>query len=107
MVAGPLQEYQRRLQTHEEIASRLRALHLWLGWLRLATVVLFLAVAWFTIFLSEGPRWCVLIPIALFVALGVWQGNVSRQLVKARRAAEIYRLGIARIEDRWIGLEVR
>jgi hypothetical protein len=107
VVAGPLQEYQRRLQTHEEIASRLRALHLWLGWLRLATVVLFLAVAWFTIFLSEGPRWCVLIPIALFVALGVWQGNVSRQLGKARRAAEIYRLGIARIEDRWIGLEVR
>jgi hypothetical protein len=105
--AGPLQEYQRRLQAHEANAGKLKSLHLWLGWLRLATVVLFLAVAWITLFLREGPRWCVLIPIVLFVALGVWQGNVSRQLSKARRAAELYRLGIARIEDRWIGLEVR
>jgi hypothetical protein len=106
-VAGPLQEYQRRLQMHEQIASNLRARHLLLGWLRLATVVLFLTVAWFTIFLRDGPRWCVLIPIVLFLALGVWQGNVSRHLGKARRAAELYRLGIARIEDRWLGLEVR
>jgi hypothetical protein len=105
--AGPLEEYQRRLQAHEEQVSKLKALHLWLGWLRLATVVLFLGVAWFTIFLSEGPRWCVAIPIVLFVALGVWQGRVSRRLSSAQRAAEIYRQGIARIEDRWIGLEVR
>jgi MutS domain V len=105
--AGPLEEYQRRLQTHEEQASKLKALHLWLGWLRLATVVLFLGVAWFTIFLSEGPRWCLAIPIVLFVALGVWQGRVSRRLSSAQRAAEIYRWGMARIEDRWIGLEVR
>ena len=105
--AGPLQEYQRRLQAHEEQAAKLKALHLWLGWLRLAAVVLFLGVAWFTIFLSEGPRWCLAIPIGLFIALGVWQGRVSRRLGSAQRAAEIYRRGIARIEDRWIGLEVR
>jgi hypothetical protein len=105
--SGPLEEYQRRLRAHEEQASKLKALHLWLGWLRLATVVLFLGLAWFTIFLSEGPRWCVAIPIVLFVALGVWQGTESRRLSSAQRAAEIYRRGIARIEDRWIGLEVR
>jgi ABC-type multidrug transport system fused ATPase/permease subunit len=105
--AGPLDEYQRRLRAHEEQAAKLKALHLWLGWLRLATVVLFLGVAWFTIFLSEGPRWCVLIPIVLFVGLGVWQGGASRRLSSAQRAAEIYRRGIARVEDRWIGLEVR
>jgi hypothetical protein len=105
--AGPLQEYQRRLLTHEERASKLTKLHLILGWLRLATVVLLLGVAWLTIFLEEGPRWAVFVPIVLFVALGVWQGRVSRQLSTARRAAEIYRRGIARIEDRWIGMEVR
>jgi hypothetical protein len=105
--AGPLHEYQRRLLSREEGASKLTALHLLLGWLRLATVVLFLGVAWLTIFLKDGPRWGVLVPIVLFVALGVWQGRVSRRLSTARRAAEIYRRGIARIEDRWIGLEVR
>ena len=51
--AGPLQEYQRRLRAHEEQATKLKALHLWLGWLRLATVVLFLGVAWVTIFLAK------------------------------------------------------
>jgi len=105
--ARPLQEYQRRFVLREERASKLTGLHLLLGWLRLATVGLFLGVAWFTIFLSEGPRWCVAIPVVLFVALGVWQGGVSRRLGLARRAAEIYRRGIARIEDRWIGQEVR
>ncbi len=105
--AGPLQEYQQRLLAREERASKLTTLHLLLGWLRLATVVLFLGVAWLTIFLEDGPRWSVLVPIVLFVALGVWQGRVSRRLGTARRAAEIYRRGIARIEDRWIGLEVR
>ena len=106
-LAGPLEEYRRRFRTHEEQASKVKSLHLWLGWLRLVAVVLFLGVAWFTIFLGEGPRWCVLIPIGMFVALGVWQGKASRELSKVRRAAEIYRLGIARIEDRWVGLEAR
>ncbi len=103
----PLQEYQRRLLAREERASKLRNLHLLLGWLRLATVVLFLGVAWTTIFLKHGPRWGVFLPMVLFVALGVWQGRVSRRLSTAQRAAEMYRRGMARIEDRWIGLEVR
>ena len=107
VAGGPLEEYQRRLKAHEADALRIKALHLRLGWLRLATVVLFLGVAWFSIFLNEGPRWSVLIPITLFVALGVWQGKASRQLSKARRAVEMYRLGIARVEDRWVGLETR
>jgi hypothetical protein len=105
--AEPLEEYRRRLVVHEERASQLKATHLWLGYLRLATVLLFLGVAWFTIFLSEGPRWVVVVPMVVFVALGVWQGGVTRRLGAARRAAEIYRLGMARVEDRWVGLEER
>ena len=45
--------------------------------------------------------------MGVFVALGVWQGGVSRRWSTARRAAEMYRRGMARVEDRWIGLEVR
>jgi hypothetical protein len=105
--SGPVEEYRRRLLVHEERASKLKALHLWLGYLRLATVLGFVGVAWFTIFLSEGPRWAVVLPMVLFVALGVWQGRVTRRLGAARRSAEIYRLGLARVEDRWVGLEER
>ncbi len=107
MLGGPLEEYQRRLRMREERASQLRAQHLLLGWSRLAAALLFLGVAWFTIFLKDGPPWTVALPIVLFVALGLWQGRVSRRFAEARRAVEIYRLGMARIEDRWVGLELR
>ncbi|MGA8939826.1 MAG: mismatch repair protein [Acidobacteriaceae bacterium] len=107
VLAGPLEEYRRRLLAREGRESSLKAQYLWLGALRLATVVAFLLVAWFAVFLKDGPQWTVLVPMVLFVALGVWMGRVSRRLSTARRAAEMYRLGIARIEDRWVGLQER
>ena len=107
VVAGPMVEYRRRLLEHERRAERLRAMHLRLGYVRLALVAAFLAAAWFGVFLKEGPRWLVLVPMALFVAVGVGLGRVSRRLGVARRAAEMYRLGMARMEDRWVGLEMR
>src|ERR1700679_2946232 len=100
VVAGPMVEYRRRLLAHEERAARLRAMHLWLGYARLALVVGFLAASWFGVFLKEGPRWLVLVPMALFVVVGVGLGRVSRRLGVARRAAGMYRLGVARVEDR-------
>ena len=107
VLAGPLEEYRRRLLAREGRESGLKSQHLWIGALRLGTVVGFLLVAWFTVFLKDGPQWTVLVPIVLFVVLGVWMGRVSRRLSRARRAAEMYRLGIARIEDRWVGLQER
>jgi predicted ATPase len=106
-MAAPMEAYRRRLLGHEERESGLKAWQLWLGYLRLALVVGFLAAAWFTVFLKEGPRWGVVVPMVLCVGVGVWLGRVSRRLGAARRAAEMYRLGMARIEDRWVGLEER
>ncbi|MGA7157541.1 MAG: mismatch repair protein [Acidobacteriaceae bacterium] len=103
----PLKEYGRRLGVHEDRESRLKAQHLWLGVLRLAAVVGFVVVAWFTVFLKEGPPWTLVIPMVLFLVLGAWMGRVSRRLSTARRAAAMYRLGIARMEDRWVGLQER
>ena len=103
----PMEEYRRRLLGHEERESSLKATHVWLGYVRVVLVVAFLVVAWFTIFMKQGPRWTVLVPMALFVALGVWMGRVSRRLSVARRSAEMYRVGMARIEDRWVGLQER
>jgi hypothetical protein len=107
VVAGPMVEYRRRLLEHERRAEGLRAMHLRLGYVRLALVAGFLAAAWFGVFLKEGPPWMVLVPMALFVVVGVWLGRISRRLGVARRAAEMYRLGMARMEDRWVGLEAR
>ena len=106
-LAAPMEEYRRRLLGHEERESGLKAWQLWLGYVRLALVAGFLAAAWYGLFLREVPRWWVTVPMGLFVAVGVWLGRVSRRLGVERRAAEIYRLGMARVEDRWVGLEER
>jgi hypothetical protein len=104
---APLDEYRRRLLAHESRESSLKATHLWVGYVRVALVVVFLLVAWFTIFQRYGPRWSVAVPIVLFLAVGMVHGRVLRKLSVARRSAEIYRLGMARIEDRWVGLKER
>jgi hypothetical protein len=103
---GPVEEYRRRLLVLEGREAGLKAQAFWLGYLRLATVVAFVAVSWFTVFLKEGPRWLVLVPFVLFVGLGVWMGRASRRLSLARRAAEMVRVGMARVEDRWAGAVV-
>jgi hypothetical protein len=106
-VEAPMEEYRRRLLAHEKRAAELKATHLWVGYVRLALVVVFLAVAWFTVFQRYGPRWLVAVPIVLFLAAGVVHGRVLRRLGIARRSAEIYRVGMARIEDRWVGMQER
>jgi hypothetical protein len=104
---APMEEYRRRLLVHEERESNLKATHLWVGYLRLLLVAAFVVTAWFTIFLKDGPRWLAVVPIVLFVVAGVVHGRVERRLSAARRSAEVYRLGMARIEDRWVGLNER
>jgi hypothetical protein len=104
---SPLEEYRRRLQAHEERAAGLKAIHVWVGYLRLLLVAIFLVTAWFTVFQRYGPRWLVAVPIGLFLAVGVYHGRVLRSHGVALRATEVYRKGIARIEDRWVGMSER
>ena len=102
-----MDEYRRRLLAHEERESSLKATHVWVGYVRVALVVAFLVAAWFTIFQRYGPRWVVAVPIVLFLVAGVVHGRVLRRLSVARGSAELYRVGMARIEDRWVGLKER
>ena len=104
---GPLEEYRRRLLVHEERESSLKAAHVWVGYLRVALVVAFLVVAWFTVFQRYGPRWSVVVPIVLFLVAGSVHGRVLRRQSVARRSAEMYRMGMARLEDRWMGWNER
>jgi hypothetical protein len=103
----PLDEYKRRLAAHEAREAQLKRTHVRVGYVRLGLVVVFLLTAWFTIFQRYGPRWSVAIPIALFLAVGVAHSRTLRRLKVAQRSAEMYRRGMARIEDRWIGLGER
>ncbi len=103
----PADVYLRRLQHHEQQESQLKATHLWVGYLRLFLALLFLITAWFTIFQRDAPRSLIAIPILLFLAAGILHARILRRLSTARRSAQVYRDGLARIEDRWYGLNPR
>jgi hypothetical protein len=98
------EEYARRLRLREAEVARLAKMHDRIGNLRLALGVVVLVVAWAVLFeRAFAPLW-LLAPMAAFVALVLYHSSVRRTRECAERAATYYRHGIARIEDRWIGL---
>ena len=66
-----------------------------------------LLVAWAVLFQRAfAPAW-LLVPVVAFVALVLYHAFVRRKRVSAQRAVDYYRHGVARLEDRWIGLGQR
>jgi hypothetical protein len=97
------EEYARRLAVREAEVARLVKVHERIGNARLALGVAVLVVAWGVLFeRALAPAW-LLVPVAAFIALVLYHSSVRRMRVSAERAADYYRHGIARIEDRWIG----
>jgi hypothetical protein len=101
------EEYGRRLAAREAAVARLTKAHERIGTLRLALGVVALLVAWAVLFeRAFAPVW-LLVPVAAFVALVLYHSFVRRKRVGAQRAVDYYRRGVARLEDRWIGLGQR
>jgi len=102
-----VEEYSRRLAVRQAEVARLAKVHERIGTGRLALGVAVLVVAWVVLFeRALAPVW-LLVPVAAFVALVLYHSSVRRKRVSAERAADYYRHGIARIEDRWSGLGER
>ena len=100
-------EYSRRLAVREAEVARLAKAHERIGSGRVALGVVTLVVAWLVLFeRALAPAW-LLVPVAAFIALVLYHSAVRRKRVSAERAADYYRHGIARLEDRWIGLGER
>jgi len=100
-------EYARRLAIREAEVARLAKVHERIGSGRVALGIIVLVVAWAALFeRALAPVW-LLVPVAAFVALVLYHASVRRMRVSADRAADYYRHGIARLEDRWMGLGER
>jgi hypothetical protein len=99
----PATDYRQRLNARE---SYLRSLDKNLsryGTARLSLAVLILVAAWFS-FAEHYFRPAWLLPgVAAFAALVLAHQAARRARSRAERAAEFYRRGLARIEDRWEG----
>jgi Mismatch repair ATPase (MutS family) len=74
-----------------------------LGNLRLLLVILALLIAWWAFYRSDISGWWLLLPAAAFAAVATYHAAVLRKKALAERAADVYRKGLARMEDRWIG----
>ena len=105
--AFPIAEYNGRLRAREARAAEWEAQHVRLGYVRLLLAAAFLVAAWFSLYTREWPRWIPALPVVLFAAVAVYHARVLRERARAQRAAEVYRRGIARIEDRWAGTNAR
>jgi hypothetical protein len=100
---SPTEEYRNRQQAREQQVARFHKIHLRLGNLRLLLVVAAIAIAWWAFYLETlSARW-LLAPLVLFVAIAIYHSTFLRRRSRAEQAVNVYRRGIARIEDRWVG----
>jgi MutS-like protein len=99
----PSEEYSQRQQAREATVIHLEKVHRSMGNLRLLLVILALFLAWFSLYRHTVSSWWLLLPAAAFVAVASHHAKILRKKSFAERAADFYRKGLARIEDRWIG----
>ena len=102
-MSSPASEYAERLKQRRKVAAEKKVLHIRAGNLKLLTIGAGLVLAWVCLWRHLASAWWLLIPIAIFVALGIWHELVLRAQARAKAAAAFYERGIARIEDRWAG----
>ncbi len=99
----PAEEYKQRLQAREQRVAQFDQQHIRIGNIRLLLVIATLIVAWFIFDRAALSPWWLLACLGLFIALVAYHTKVLRNKLCAERAADYYRRGLARIEDRWIG----
>jgi hypothetical protein len=103
----PFEEYRCRLQANEQhiercdrIANRIGNARLLLGIASAIAYGMSLATSTFSIL------WLCL-PLCVFIYLVIYHGRIRRARARAQRVAAFYKHGLARIEDRWMGIGER
>jgi hypothetical protein len=100
---SPSEEYKQRQQAREGRVAHFNKVHLRFGNVRLLLTIATLIAAWWCFDRDAFSAWWLLLPVLLFVVLAIVHARVLRSRTDAERAVDVYRKGLARIEDRWIG----
>jgi hypothetical protein len=99
----PATDYRQRLAQRESYLKTLDASLSRFGSARLTLAVIILVAAWFALGRHAfSPSW-LLVGVAAFAGLVIAHQAARRARARAERAADFYRRGLARIEDRWQG----
>lgn len=72
--------------------------------IRILLAIVFVAAIWWSTRSATWTGYAWPVPVALFVAAVIYHSRVRRARARTDRAAAHYRVGLARIEDRWSGL---
>lgn len=101
---NPSEEYNRRLQARTEAVQHYRKLDGLVASARLVTGLVFFAAVWLAFRLHVISAWWLFLPLIVFVVLVAQHERIRAMGRRAKRAAAFYEKGLARIEDRWIGV---
>src|SRR5215213_4216733 len=97
----PRAEYLRRIDERRAESARQMQRFRKVGFVRLALIAIELVLLW-RVF-HELSAWWLLLPAALFLALGRVQARITDARLRCERGAALYERGLARLDDRWAG----
>ena len=100
---NPLAEYQSRLAARQAVSERDEKLFRRVGNARLLTALAGVILAFFVFGETVISPWWLVAPASLFAVLVVLHARIVERLERARRAVRFYELGMARLENRWMG----
>lgn len=100
----PAEIYKQRLTERQATATDLDRTDSRLASVRLAIFAFAAGLAWW-VFASAtvSSRWLI-VPVVAFLFVAFHHAGIKRKRAHAERAVELYRRGLARIEDRWQGM---
>jgi hypothetical protein len=102
-VAEPKAEYAKRLEKYLKTVAEKDRSHLQVGYAKLAVIAAGLLLLWGVLGKHWVTAYWLTAPAAGYLLLTIWHGWILREKGRAETAADFYRKGIARIEDRWAG----
>lgn len=102
-VAEPKVEYTKRLEKFLKTIAEKDLAHLRVGYAKLGVIAATLALVWIVLGKHLVTANWLIVPFAFYAMLAILHGFVLRAKGRAETAAEFYRRGIARMEDRWAG----
>jgi len=86
-----------------DLIAAKNATHFRVGYWKLATIAVGLVMLWAVWARHFFSPYFLFVPAAIYLALALFHERTIRDRTHAETAAEFYRRGIARIEDRWAG----
>ncbi len=99
----PSEEYRKRLGARLETIAAREKQHILLGYLKLAAIAAFIVLGWIHFARHPFSGYWLFAPVGAYALLAVLHERAIRARTHAETAANLYRRGLARIEDRWSG----